>query len=134
MNYIIAQLAAVTHYVWADRFFKDGEAGLIVKTKFGTTLARGQDGSWAEYAPVHQDWDVPCYPCEGCTVEGVPNSTYDPTGYYTDSDNWGRKCKVRREPVDHPEGGERVVYAYPNGEELNLGYRAGSTWVDSWWS
>lgn len=134
MASIKAQVASATNYVWADRFHENGEPGLIVATKFGTTLALGQDGSWAEYTPKHHDWDTPVYPCEGCTVDGVPNSTYDSTGYYTDSDNWGRKCKILSEPIEHPDcEGTRKVYEYPDGRTYNQGYRAGGTWVDSWW-
>ena len=133
MASIKAQLAAANKYVWVDRFHKDMQPGLIVESKFGT-LALGQDG-WVEYTPIHQGWDTPAYPCSGCSIDGIPNSEYNHFAYYTDTDSFGRPCKRMVVPIDHPEGGQRVVLEYPNGGgEYNMGYRAGGTWVDSWWT
>ena len=133
MASIIAQVAAATHFIWADKFHQDGQPGLIIASKFGTTLALGQDGVWVDYTPKHFGWDVPSYPCSGCTLFGLPNGEYDPLSYYTDTDPWGRKCKVLYEPIDHPDGGVREVREYPGGRTYSTGYRAGGTWVDGWW-
>lgn len=48
-----------------------------------------------------------------------------------------RRIGSEQEPITCPDGedwGTRTIENWSDGSSYNLGYRAGGTWVDGWWS